>query len=120
MKILIGLIVLGMLAGCSTFPGTTVGNQLSKMTLENQKKFAETVTANAKSIDCAAAFSIGANLYKSDNAKIKIATVELLRQIDQTTQEYKDCYKWGTFAAYMGADAELTLQRILEKVGWIN
>jgi uncharacterized lipoprotein YajG len=109
-----------LLAGCSTFPGTTIGNKLAKMTLENQKAFADTVAVNAKSIDCAAGYSIGANLYKADNAKIKMATIELLRLVDVNGQEYKDCYKFGIFSAYMGADAELTLMRILEKVGWIN
>lgn len=114
------LIVVGLLSGCSTFPGTTLGNQLAKMTLENQKSFATTVATNAKSIDCAAGFSIGANLYKSDNAKIKMATLELVRLVDVNGQEYKDCYKFGIFSAYMGADAEITLMRILEKIGWIN
>jgi len=119
-KWILPIVAIFFLISCSTIPGTTVGNQLAKMTLENQKKFEEVVLKNADSIDCAAGFSIGSNIYKADNAKIKMTKNELLRLVDTESEEYKDCYKFGVFGAYMGADAELTLMRLLEKVGMIN
>lgn len=120
MKLLIALIVVGLLAGCSITPNLKMGATLAEKVVENQKTFQEAVVSGAKSIDCAAGFSIGANFMKSDNAKIKGSRAELLRVISPLSKEYEDCYKFGIYGAYTGYDTEITLQRIFEKIGWVN
>jgi hypothetical protein len=97
-----------------------MGAELAEKTVENQKAFQEAVISGAKSIDCAAGFSIGANFMRSDNAKVKGSKAELLRVLSPLSKEYNDCYKFGIYGAYAGYDTEITLQRLLEKVGWIN
>jgi len=119
-KLLVLTIALMLLAGCSSVPNLKVGAELAGRVVENQKAFQTAVASGAKSIDCAAGYSIGANFMRSDNAKIKGSRAELLRVISPLSQEYEECYKFGIYGAYVGYDAEITLQRILEKIGAVN
>ena len=120
MKILIGLIAVLLLAGCSLLPSMGAGAKLADEIAKNQAAFQDALVDGKLSLDCAIAYSVASRTGMTSNAKIDLAKAELLSVADKESENYKLCWKWGLMASYTMHEAEWTLQRLLEFLGSIN
>ncbi len=66
MKILIGLIAVLLLAGCSLLPSMGAGAKLADEIAKNQIAFQEAIIKGAVSIDCATGWTVGAGTWAGD------------------------------------------------------
>lgn len=105
---------------CSLLPSLGAGARLANSMAENQKAFQEAILSGAVSIDCATGFTVGARIAYTSNAKIDLAKANLLSVTDQKSDSFMKCYKFGLYAAFTEAEAEWTVQRLLEFLGTIN
>ena len=119
-KLLVLLIGIALLSGCSLLPSMSGGAKLANEVAKNQAAFQEAIIKGSVSIDCATGWTVGARTGMTSNAKIDLAKANLLAVTDVNSKEYKACLKFGLYGALTMFEGEWTIQRLLEFLGTIN
>lgn len=114
--LILGTIALVLVAGCSTAPSMKIGTHLAEIALTNQQQFADVIMKSTKGMNCAIGYAKGINANQTPSTKMLLAEKELDAVVDKTSPEYKECFKFGVFMAYGGADAEHTFTKLFEKI----